>query len=611
MLRTLAFAGTVVAVLLIPPVEASDSATTTGACSPIVLDHGGTTSISFGSCTTHITANYTYTLDAATTAALAQHYGVTETAVVNFFQQINGEQLRPYEIPQRLDALVRDVKRLREELSKVSIWEDTKPLWQQAVQALDDGKIDLAIQLYQQIVDQSQPATRQAMEALLTVARATRSIGELQVAKRQYKQAAAQFESAFNILPPIQKFERARLATLWADAEELNESDPATTLKRADFAVSLTTEVADQLPEWQLRAILVKIRALLASVKPDAALQLFDEKAVPLLENPSLQESAVSLFCFACAGAALIDERNYEQAITILEKGIHYSSHQVSPDNQMMGITYLNLSSAYAALKNRDKEVEAVKLSRHYLGLAQPDEMLPDFAFLFVNEAHLAASSDEKEKDYLRAIDIVSRLLPYDNEIYRDILVDVIDAGPDVINFGAGPIRVGDFEPSENYYEKIIHIQLKNMVALTTSPESQAASFDAIGNFLASKHKYDISLKFFRAALDIYTGKVPDRELAVASFNYANILARALHGDPDDAESHYEQALKLYIQFEGNLSEHAVDTRAVLFAFYVNRGKIDAARKLVDDYEQSIKTRPLPKEVQDNLAKLRAVLDRK
>jgi tetratricopeptide (TPR) repeat protein len=584
---------------------------TSGACSPIVTSRGPTW-INIA-CPQSVSTHYVYAVDGAATGALAQHFAISEVAVQNLFKQINGENVPPYLIPERLQQLVTEIKRGRAELEAVAVAEATETLRVKALRALEDGRIDDALALHREMIERFADEEARTVAKLIGFARVHRGAGELYMVKYEYATAVAMFEKAAGLLPGAAALERARALTLWADAFDLSSGDHAHSLRLAREAASAAAAFADADPELYLRALNVEMRAMIDNHDPDGAIHLFETDIGPLLDRDQLRASAWSIFCFACAGASLIDAGDYAGAVRVLERGAAYGRGQVAPDRVALAKIYGNLAVAYTHTGHGDKAPEALGRAKEMLLAAFPDENHPDFADIYVSEGFDSSSTEERARLFLHAFTIVSRILPYTNANYQSILHDVVAANAAGVvveddEHRSSVVQVAGFDPGPDYFDALYAVHLENVRRIlgddreSTAKESLqfAALLDAVG-------RHAQGLRYFARTVALYPAGSTGETLGDASYNAAQTMRRYGIGSDTEIEQGYKRALAAYVHVSGAMSPNSCDARLRLVEFLAARHRGEEASKLIDDFARATQAAADPA-VRDHLAELRGLL---
>jgi tetratricopeptide (TPR) repeat protein len=531
---------------LSPSTAVSADASTTGTCSPLVLSNGGVTSIDI-KCSTSVVTNFSYTLEGSAGSIIARHYDITEVALSNFFKQVNNENVPPYLVTQRLDTLVKEIKRLRSELQVVSITNQVRALWTKALTALDEGRVDDAISLHKQILEDSKPALDRAFNTIRDAARIKRSLGELYILTYDYPKAIEQFSTAIEILPSNSKMERGRVFTLWAETIESVSTDPEMALKLAREAVSDTEEYLEQAPEWHLRALSTLMKAMLFNRDSVAAINVFQTKISPLLDRDDLKGSIWSILCFACAGDALIDLRDFRGAVDVLMRGLDYGEKQVLPDKVMLAKIYSNLAVAIKKIRPDKRGYEiafgGLLQARSLLLEAFPDENHPDFAWLYYNVAGYTVDQGRRVDHYLHAFEIMNRIMPYDNGGYIDLLRAIIKPD-DVPMPGLPSITVHLFEPDDKYFTDIHDVYMKNVRRIVADDlERVASASNLFASILFEEQRFKQTLLICRRTADLYEGKSYGRNLGIALVMCARVADEKTGGDDLNVVSDYKRHL--------------------------------------------------------------------
>jgi hypothetical protein len=569
--------------------EAPEDVSTAGACSPVVVSSGGTVAIDI-KCPTNIVSNFSYRLDASIAQLIASRFNVTEEAVNNFFKQINEENIPPYMVAQRLEQLAVEIIRLRKELASISVSGSSRLLWTQAVKAMEDGQIDLAIKLHQQLVTDSTPDLEKAFATVLDSARVKRSLGELYVLTYKYDAAAQIFEDAAEALPQRYNIEYARLKTLLAEAISLASDKKGFALATRE-AVSLTRPIQDKEPELYLRALAVLLRVTLNQSGAKAALDLFNNEISPLLDRDDLIGSQWGVLCFSCAGKAFLDLKDNRGAVTVLERGVEFAKKRVAPDKVSLAAIYTNLSIAYGNLGETTKRDSALDSAKQTLTEAFPDEGHPDFVYIYLNLA-VRASNARRAKDaeaaYLKAFDIAARLLPYTHGTYKTVLANALEQHGGTLRAGTVVINIG-VDLSDEFYAALYERHMSNVKSATQDREAIAGASVDFAAALASNDQLRRSVPYYEKTIALYSDGGVGRNLAVAKFELAQIMDfGGLSDDYQTIEDYYKQSLQIFVNILGNMNIESQHVRLQLVDFYLKHSKANEAAEVVRAFEASV-----------------------
>jgi tetratricopeptide (TPR) repeat protein len=582
--------------------------TTSGACSPVVVARGGVVSFDI-KCPTNITTKFIYQLDGSITSSLAHQYDMTNEAIENFFKRVNEENVPPYLVAKRLESLAAELKRLRSELAQVSTSDASRALWQQAVLALETGNIDQAISLHKELLKLSSNDRERAFSTILDGAKVQQSLGELYVLIYKFDPAIDAFTSALQDLPAKYPIEIAVLKTRLADAMYVGNKDKQKTLKASQDAVSAGAEIKSYNEENFLEALGTNLRALLNVDDKQGALKLFDNRILPLLQDDKLGGSVWGVFCFSCIGGALIDLHDYRGAIAVLNRGLEFAKRQIVPDRDGLASIYINLSVAYSGVDDQVKRRASLLEAKRLLTEAFPDERHPDFVQIYINLGRAATDEDGKENAYERAFNISTQIYPFNYQVYRDNLGDILENDAIALEPGnnkkAGPSTLGGFEPSPGFYEKLYRLQIANATTFTDgSNEELAQASNDFAQVLLATHHVAESIRYFQRTITLYSADQIGKNLGDAQYNVAFIMLRGRIGTDAEIEKYLLAGLKTYNQF-GNMSESSCDSRKALVDFYVSRSRRKDALQLITGFRASISVEPLPAAVSAHIAELR------
>jgi tetratricopeptide (TPR) repeat protein len=562
-------------------------------------------------CSTNVVAHFSYTLDGSAVSIIARHYEISDKALSNFFEQINNESVPPYLVTQRLDTLVKEIKRLRSELRVVAVTEKVRSLWIDALAALDEGRVQQAISLHKQIIEDSQPALDKAFNTIRDAARTKRSLGELYLLTYDYQKAIEQFSNAVDILPLNSKIERARIYTLWAEAVEQVSSDPGTALKLAREAVSGTEDALEQAPEWHLRALSALMKAMIFNRDPKGALNTFHNRISPLLNRDDLKGSVWGVLCFACAGDALMDLGDYRGAVEVLQRGLDYSDNQFMPDKVVLAKIYINLAEALPKIMQDRREAqkfffESLAIARSLLLEAFPDEGHPDLAWVYYNAGKETRDKAAKSDYYLHAFKIMNQVMPYENGAYTDLLEAIVKP-EDAPMPGLPSVIVHLFEPDDGYFITLYDMYMDNARRLSADDvEIIASASNTFTGILAKTRRYKQSLQFCRKTAELYKEKSYGRNLGIALFGCAQIADEV--GDSSNIENDYKGALEVFTTISGNLSPESRGVRLALAGFYAQNNRHDDLNKLIKSFRSSISSDSKNADVESHFSELTELL---
>ncbi len=221
--------------------------TTTGACSPIVVDAAGKVEINID-CPIQLTAlQLRELIEAVRTPEdappslvlqfreLSAQFGVTEAAIKSFFKILKREQI-PIE---DLDAALREIaKRHLELIGEVGGLRIEEPeveaLQEQALAAIEAAEYGRAETLLRQAEAAELAAARQAQaqadRRFLTAAEVRAQRGQVQLTQLHYVEAAAHSEEAAELVPRGHPLVRAgylnRAGLAWRDGGRYAEAEP-------------------------------------------------------------------------------------------------------------------------------------------------------------------------------------------------------------------------------------------------------------------------------------------------------------------------------------------------------------------------------------------------
>lgn len=159
-------------------------------CSPSISSNAGSISLTFN-CPVSISNKYYYSIDDDASATIAKYYNFNSVAIKNFFRQINEENVPPYEVDKRLEAIAVEVKRLRSQANNIPITEKTKEDLSNARDALENGDIDAAVLSYKSALAKALGDEQGALNTLLLIADLRQSAAELMAIKPQYSDSVS------------------------------------------------------------------------------------------------------------------------------------------------------------------------------------------------------------------------------------------------------------------------------------------------------------------------------------------------------------------------------------------------------------------------------------
>lgn len=583
---------------------AAETTSTTGTCSPIAVNKGGITSIEV-KCPTQVLSNVTYQLDDATANALAAHFALSNEAIINFFKKLNDENVPPYELAQRLNSLVVEVKRLRAQLATISVNPNSQAIWNQAVSALEQGRIDDAIALHLDLVKLSTKNVQAAFATLVDAVRVQRSLGDLYMLTYRYDDAAEIYRSAVLLLPTQFAVEIARLKTDYADAVLLGTGKLDQVLSSSQEALLATKSIEDTDPETRLKALGIALRVLISRQRASDAMGLFKTSIDPLLKKPELAGSSWATFCISCAGSALIKLEDYQGAITLLEAGLEFSNKQIAPDKVALAGIYFNLSHAYRQANKADQAPVALQKAKTLLTEAFPDERHPDLVQIYLELANRTDETEEQEKAILRAFELNAGIFPYTQDTYEQTLKDVLEKRSFRLPI-PGNVTIGT-ELSSDTISKLYDIHMANVKRFSKDLEPQAEASNHFAFLLAENDRSDEAVESFQKTVSLYPEASIGRSAGVARYNIGRFMFYR-GGDDTNIELNFKEALRNYNQALGNMSTESSDVRGSLIQFYVSRSRKKDAEKVIADFVSSVSIKPTPSEVRSHVDALRKLL---
>ena len=127
--------------------------------------------------------------------------GLTEGALEGFFRILGEEAIPPEKLAQRLTQIAEDYRKLREQIKTLDPDDPgLKALRDQALAAIDAGRLDEARDLLTRIVQARQPGIAMAQKLLIETAEAKAALGRIAVLQLRYREAATHFRDASEML---------------------------------------------------------------------------------------------------------------------------------------------------------------------------------------------------------------------------------------------------------------------------------------------------------------------------------------------------------------------------------------------------------------------------
>jgi tetratricopeptide (TPR) repeat protein len=144
---------------------------------------------------------------------------LTEGALEGFFRILGEEDIPPEKLAQRLTQIAEDYGKLREQIKTLDPDDPgLKVSRDQALAAIDAGRLDEAKDLLARIVQVRRSGVAVAQKLLLDMAEAEAALGRIAVLQRRDLDAAAQFRAASDVLPAAETTRRRDYRNAEADA---------------------------------------------------------------------------------------------------------------------------------------------------------------------------------------------------------------------------------------------------------------------------------------------------------------------------------------------------------------------------------------------------------
>jgi tetratricopeptide (TPR) repeat protein len=161
---------------------------------------------------------------------LSRELHLTKEIIANFFRELSGDGDLQENWPKKLAQYAEDYRKLREQIKTLDPDDPgLKALSDQALVAIDAGRLDEAKDLLTRIDQQEDPGVIQAQKLLLKKAETKAALGRVAVLQRQYLDAAAHFRAASDVLPGAEtarrrEYREAEAGAYYREGEERGDN---------------------------------------------------------------------------------------------------------------------------------------------------------------------------------------------------------------------------------------------------------------------------------------------------------------------------------------------------------------------------------------------------
>jgi hypothetical protein len=562
--------------------HAQISQTTVGSCSPNVAGVTGTLQLFF-KCDTLVVDKYIYKIDDRQAEVIATYFSITTTAVRNFLQELTGENVPPYQVPEKLARLASRIKNIEERVQSISVADELSSELTRLKMMLQDGNLDEAEKLAELLSQKSNSTNSELIKLLGDKIKIELVNGDLKFSRYKYDDAIPYFKRATVLTPPLLSSLYARARVSFAEALVLGTKNQSERDGAVAAAMASTEPLIQEEPTLRFRAVALKIMEL-RQTDLDGVVSLFETQIKPLLKRDDVSFTGYVEYCLACVGRAYIDAERPADALGVLEEAERIVKKTLLPDPLGLAAIYQNRFLAYMLLGKRIAGQQALDQAETVLREASPDELNPNFAWLYIDKAALV--SGELSSQYrLRALEIADKLYPYNHGTITNILEIALDDGA---------------ATSAEIVGKIYKMYVAN-VQRTLGNEDSVEYIDAIANFgstVASNGGYALSMTYFRKALGLAETKhAGSGSIAFAYFNAAQIVDdenrrndKGSNFRSDEAELYYSRAIPLYNSEFGATDERTQQVRKQYIRYFASRGLSSDAWRLESDFAKTLET---------------------
>jgi tetratricopeptide (TPR) repeat protein len=570
------------ALLLFGSMATSDaqlSQSSTGVCSPNIANAAGPIRLSF-SCDSIIVEKYIYKIDDAQASVISNYYNITAVALRNFLQELTGQNVPPYEAPQKLGELVVRIKSLQERLRSISVDVEFAQDLAKLQSLLDEGNLNAAETLGEQLISKSNEADRVVLQSLADRVKLQLVTGDIKLFRFKYDEAVPFYRKASTMSPPmLGRFHaQPRISLGWALFLGHGKRDEAKQAARE--AISATESLLDDQQGLKLQALTLMIHILVGENDLDQIITIFRNKVKPLLATQQIGSSAISIgTCYACVAKAYINAKRYHDALDILREGEALNKKMLAPDPFAFAAIYQNMWMAYSFLRDRANASAALDNAEALLSQVVPNEIHPAFVPLYHGKAALAANDKELLVRYTRrAFEIASKIYAYDHGIYQNAL----------------NIALQEAKGNSTNIKIVYEIHMTNVKRIVEDNASviivdQTAEF-AIE--LAQVGAWNEAVPYFRDVLaSSETRHLRSKSIASTYFAMAQLIAEnSRHGTAEEAEQYYREAISLYDEFYPIDATEPQDVRMQFLRFYLKRNRKVEAQRLFAEFTRQLGT---------------------
>ncbi|MGH6838187.1 MAG: hypothetical protein ACREDT_05195 [Methylocella sp.] len=561
------------------------------------------------------------------------------TAITNFFNRINDENIPPYQVEKRLDTLALEIKRLRAQANSIEINEKSKVPVEEARLALTEGDIDGAVNYYLIALGDAKKSEQTAIATLLFVANITQNTSELLILELKYKEAADILRDGLDNLPQTLQSKQAIMLILFSEALYFGGADDVNIHKSVNDSIYLLEKTNQTSSQYYVRALAMRLRFAVSKNNLKEAKDIFYKKLRPIITSSEFDGVEYALFCYSCMAKALLDSKEITPAIDILRDGIAASKKRLIPDKVALATLYQNMAVAHQRLydnitvgERADSEIEEAitweKLALETALQAYPNGLHPDFAYIYITSAQLSGNEEEKIRYAVAALKIVAHFWSTKDGDYRHILslAITIDAPEALISFdakrnhfsigeaGSRPAREDEFVVEGSQYSELVR-QLYDIHVNKYKEEMDELNHIAYGINEFVEMLYDAGQKYLafeysEKVIELMKDKGENGEVCIAYYNMAHLGDTENASEKSNVEKNYRSAISICRNTKGPMHEFAVKSRERYVSFLVAERRLYDAKQFIDQIVKDDPTAFSTKEGRDHISILRKNLKR-
>lgn len=557
-----------------------------GICSPNISQVSGDVILTF-SCKQFLLKSYKYQLSDQQTEFLSAHYNVSTKAIINFLNRLGEDEVAPYQLQEKLEKLIVEVTSMREALAQISTRGTSRAIWKKAVNAVNNGDLTLAADLYDQLSDSIKGDLSGVVEQARDYAIMLSLKGRNELLLLRFDDAVESLQDALDALPGKFEKDKANFLVILSEAVHLtpnkSNSQSHLQLEISSQALHFASGYLESDEPLYLKAMTNRLRALFVADKFEEAKNLFNNKIRTFLNNSDVRSVPESLFCFSCMGGAFMNAGEYELAIQVLEEGVKFSENLLIPDTVGLASIYLNLGNSY-----HDEEKSIVNLNKGLKLLLDryPEEHHPDIANFYSNIA--AKSSEGSQRDSLisKSLNVAIKTVGIDETFVQPALKTGLFE--EALYFSDSTIQstyqLREDNSSQKYDDHVIASIKKHY------PEDD---FDYLmGHYfyqlavLHVRYGYNsLAADFYKKAINYYGETKYHIRSAYSHFLLAQILDIDKVGTPEEAKKYYLLSTPIYEEVEGEFGEYTHHTRLATIQFLAIYDDLETADELLEKWK--------------------------